>query len=499
MFRMTMGRKLTASFIVLLAFLVALGFSSLRAVSNLGAALDRAVNQTSKKIDAMGSMREDFDQVEAQVRKTQVGFGIQTLDGKQGYCTFCHTADQLGQNSQKLDSAVAATEGRMADLGPLMVQPEEQKSLEDLRKELTSAKGVYHDYVKEASVDFGEAHGKLREQLFPSLNRMREITGKLAEEQRTSLVAENERAREEVSQCRWIAFGLIGLNVAIGLAALFTVRRSCGQLRQVAGRMGKGAVQVDAASRELSSSSGQLAQGASEQAAALQETSASSEEITSITHRNAENAQQSAAHMERVDREVSDANRALEQMTGSMTGIQEAGKEISRIVKTIDGLAFRTNILALNAAVEAARAGEAGAGFAVVAQEVRSLAQRSAEAARETTAMIEKSLRTSEEGSRKLEEMAHAIGAITGSTRQVKILVDQVNAGSQEQARGIQQVNKAILEMQQVTQNTAANAEESSATSETLRAEALALRTAVDSLQSMVNGQGCGEESCEVA
>src|SRR5579863_3170691 len=131
MIRMTMGRKLMFSFVTLLVFLLVLGYSSVSAVIKLGGALDRAVNQTAKKIDTIGSMREGFDQVEAQVRATQVGFGVQTVD-TQGYCTFCHTADRITKATEKLHTAVTGVNGHLVELRPLMPEPGEQKVLEAL-------------------------------------------------------------------------------------------------------------------------------------------------------------------------------------------------------------------------------------------------------------------------------------------------------------------------------------------------------------------------------
>jgi len=185
---------------------------------------------------------------------------------------------------------------------------------------------------------------------------------------------------------------------------------------------------------------------------------------------------------------VADANRKLEQMVGSMKDINSSSDKISKIIKVIDEIAFQTNILALNAAVEAARAGEAGMGFAVVADEVRNLAQRCAQAAKDTAGLIEESIAKSTEGSAKLDQVAEAIRSITENATQVKTLVDEVNLGSQEQARGIEQVAKAISQMEQVTQKTAANAEESASAGEELSAQAETLRGIVERLTEMVGG-----------
>jgi methyl-accepting chemotaxis protein len=223
---------------------------------------------------------------------------------------------------------------------------------------------------------------------------------------------------------------------------------------------------------QVSSSSQSLSQGATEQAASLEETSASMEEMASMTRKNAEGSQQAASLMGEVDGRVAQSNRSLRAMVGSMTSIRESSAKVSKIIKTIDEIAFQTNILALNAAVEAARAGEAGMGFAVVADEVRNLAQRSARAAKDTATLIEESIAISREGSLKVDEVAAAITGITESVSRVRALVDEVSIASGQQSQGIDQVSQAIAQMEKVTQTTAATAEESAAASEELNAQA---------------------------
>ena len=247
-----------------------------------------------------------------------------------------------------------------------------------------------------------------------------------------------------------------------------------------------GAQQVSAASEQVSTSAQTLSQGATEQAASLEETSASLEEMAAMTRKNAESSHQAAAFMTDVDRQVAGSNAALQAMVQSMANIKDSSVKVSKIIKTIDEIAFQTNLLALNAAVEAARAGEAGMGFAVVADEVRNLAQRSAQAARDTASLIEESTSNATAGASRVSQLEEAMQGITTSVVRAKQLVDDVSVASREQSQGIEQVTLAIAQMEKVTLSTAATAEENAAASEQLSAQAETSAATIAELEQMV-------------
>ncbi|HZQ50735.1 MAG TPA: methyl-accepting chemotaxis protein [Bryobacteraceae bacterium] len=279
-------------------------------------------------------------------------------------------------------------------------------------------------------------------------------------------------------------WALIIISLVASFAVAACVAQSIGKgLKRLVEELDESIGQVSSAAIQISSSSQSLAQGTSEQAASLEETSASSEEMTSMTRKNADNSLQCTQLMSVVDSRVAEANRTLQQMVASMAEINGSSEKISKIIKVIDEIAFQTNILALNAAVEAARAGQAGMGFAVVADEVRSLAERSAQAAKDTAVLIEDSIATTNEGGARLTEVTSVIKSITESANHVKTLVDEVNLGSQEQARGIEQISKAITQIEQVTQRAAASAEETASAGEELSAQSQAMHAALRRLQ----------------
>jgi methyl-accepting chemotaxis protein len=284
----------------------------------------------------------------------------------------------------------------------------------------------------------------------------------------------------------------VSLSLLAWLAAqlcVFMISRSINRpLTMASSDLGMHASEISSAAQQVAASAQSLSEGSTQQAAALEQTSASMEEMASMTQSNADHSQQAATLMVDVDKRVIESNQALADMVTSMASIQQTSQQVARIIKTIDEIAFQTNLLALNAAVEAARAGAAGMGFAVVADEVRNLAQRSAQAAHETASLIEASIASAKRGTTKVDLVAGAISGITESVSKAKTLVDQVSVASREQAVGIAQVSQAVVQMERLTQKTAATAEECAAASEELTAQATASTFSAVSLSELVTG-----------
>jgi len=313
-----------------------------------------------------------------------------------------------------------------------------------------------------------------------------------------TIVAYNDRVTDSVANgvvdtaahTLWMAIVISLVAVVSGvLVSWYMINSTNKVLREATIMLTEGSEQVVSAASQVSASSQSLAQGSSEQAASIEETSAAVHEINSMAQRNTTNSKSTAQMVEKTQESFTDTNRSLDQLLVAMNGIGESSTKISKIIKVIDEIAFQTNILALNAAVEAARAGEAGMGFAVVADEVRGLAQRAAQAAKDTASLIEESILKSDGGKVNVDRVAQSIRSLTAESQQMKILIDEINLGSQEQAKGIDQISGSISQMETVTQTTAANSEESAAAAEELTAQAQSMQEVVHRLQALVDGR----------
>lgn len=295
---------------------------------------------------------------------------------------------------------------------------------------------------------------------------------------------------DAISRQAYIILGLVLLVATLGsIVAWFLIaRRLVGRITAITDNLQESSQQVGTASKQLSEASQSLAKGASEQAASIEETSASIEEMSSMTKQNAGNATEARGLAAEARDNADNGMTAMTRMSQAIVDIKASSDETAKIIKTIDDIAFQTNLLALNAAVEAARAGEAGKGFAVVAEEVRSLAQRSADAARTTSDMIQQSVKNSDNGVAISQEVEGVLTKIADGNRKVNELVDEIAAASEQQSQGIDQVNTAVSQMEQVTQKNAGNAEESAAGAEELSNQAEELNRVVAGLQTLVNG-----------
>jgi methyl-accepting chemotaxis protein/methyl-accepting chemotaxis protein-1 (serine sensor receptor) len=452
---------------------------------DLGNELDGAVNKTAVRIDKIDGLRYRGWEMVANMRGVFVFASLQDPDRMEQ----CRQA--FGEARKRYDADAESTRG-------LLVTEDGRRSLSQMETAVKDFDQPANDYmrlVKEGKFDGVKQFISKVAAFSESLN----TTAVQFRDQELEVLQQTQaRAASIKSQSLFVNILLSCLLLAVGVLAVFVVSGINRTLVTAITELADGAKQVASAAGQVSSSSQSLAQGSSEQAASLEETSASSQEISSMARQNSDNSRQTVHLVTQSQQKFVETNQSLEQMVVAMGEINTQSGKISKIIKVIDEIAFQTNILALNAAVEAARAGEAGMGFAVVADEVRNLAQRCAQAARDTASLIEESIVKSNEGKVKVDQVAEAIRSITEESAKVKQLADQVNVGSQEQARGIEQIGKGILQMEQVTQSTAAGAEESAAAAEQMSAQAATLLDVVTRLNAMVGGDEASNHALSV-
>ncbi len=336
---------------------------------------------------------------------------------------------------------------------------------------------------KRASVDlaFGLAREKVNvvDELLTDLTKAKEANAKKMSDETTRIY----------NSSRLLMIILTAGGFVLGLLSGILLTRSITKpVNKIIASLTDGANEVTSAAGQVSSAAQSLAEGSSEQAASIEQTSSSLEEMSSMTKQNADNAQQANSLMGEAKQVVATANESMGKLTQSMAEITKASEETSKIIKTIDEIAFQTNLLALNAAVEAARAGEAGAGFAVVADEVRNLAMRAADAAKNTANLIEGTVKKVKDGSELVGRTNEAFKQVAGSSAKAADLVAEISAASNEQAQGIGQINTAVTELDKVTQQNAANAEESASAAEEMSAQAETMQGTVVELMAVVGG-----------
>jgi methyl-accepting chemotaxis protein len=474
---MNLSRKLLGGFAAMIALVLLLSGGALVVISQLSSDLDRAANVTARKEYLAG----DVNSAASQITSIEKGSVLASVLGDKALSD---------ATQQQFNGPATRLRKGLADLRGMAGNDQASSLLQTLERQASSVFEA-HEELRQAMANqqLDVALSIFAQKVQPRLEEIGRAAATLVDRQNSDLAATSEASASKSARMRNLTIGFMLLALGVGGAVFWIVKQANATLRVLAERMSDSANHVASAASQVSGASQALADGASQQAASLEETSASTEEIASITRKNADSAQQVAGLMKQTESSAVDVNQTLDRMVEKMKEIDSSSNKIARIIKVIDEIAFQTNILALNAAVEAARAGEAGLGFAVVADEVRNLAQRCAQAARDTAGLIEESIATSRDGNSRLDLMAGAVRSMTGNSARVKCLIDEVNIGSQEQSRGMEQISRAIIQMEQVTQRTAAGAEESASSGTELDIHAETLRGLVTEMREMVGAK----------
>jgi methyl-accepting chemotaxis protein len=403
---------------------------------------------------------------------------------------YMHDLASLQQDNQKFEATASQLQQDLNTIEPMLTQPEAQQEVRNIRETLEPIREANrHVFQAAMTGDMSKAIAIYTSDIRPPQLRQTAAAAVLLKDQEAAFLTEGAGIEGTILGNRSATILLLIMDCVGALLVLFSVRKINALLRISVGELAESSLQIAVAASQMATGSQSLAQGASQQAATIEETSSAATEINSMARRAAENSRTTAERVNASELTFADANRSLGEMVAAMTDIGDSSQKISTIIKVIDEIAFQTNILALNAAIEAAHAGEAGLGFAVVADEVRNLAQRSAQAAKDTTTLIEDSIAKASGGRVKVDQVETSLRSITAEFAKIKDLIEEIQQGSIEQSRGVEQISHAIMKMEQMTQRTAANSQEGASASAELNTQAESLQNVVDRLRIMVDGE----------
>ncbi len=443
---MGIGKKLglCLSTVLLLCVLTAtVGWFAIQSVCDQ---LDVALRETTHKIELSSDLKANV-------------FAFRLQERGMLLFSFIKAAEQVDSCRAAFDKAMNIAFDRIEQMRALSPSPEERGVLDEAKAAVTEYK--QHQLEVRELLAAGKLDDATRwdkaylvtggARIIAAIDHLNQID----HDANTQAAAQADALRGQAH--RWIAICVL-LGIPVAFFVLRVVAKTSQELRHTADGLEAATAKLDIESGQMAAGSQSLAEGASHQAASIQETSASSSEVGSRARQSAVEMNKANELVRKAQENFSSADQSLKEMLSAMNDIANASSKVAKVIKTIDEIAFQTNILALNAAVEAARAGEAGAGFAVVADEVRNLAQRSAVAARETADLIEESINSSAGGREKVDRVSQAITAISLHMQQASEYMEHAAAGSGEQANGIEQIGRTIAQIERITQDTAATA-----------------------------------------
>jgi methyl-accepting chemotaxis protein len=472
--------KLLAGFILVSLIGAGIGIYGVNTANSLSNELKSMYEGNTLAISALVHMKGNF--IEMRLAVTKAGIAKDAAEVDYYYESFMKSVGASEDWSKKYEATISSAEGRR-------LFDEYAKTRETYNEavmpifaamragDVATAQAIILDKSATGAANQGLIHQQ-------AVDALVSYNEKLAASQAKSSMDASRTASVILIS---LTGGGFALSVFLGIwLGVFIISRP---LIRLSGTLQSGSEQIAAASDQLAQSAQEIANGAAEQASSVEETSSSMEELSSMVKQNLANSREASLLAAKASGASQEGGVDVERMVSAMQGIVKSSEEVGKVIKLIEDISFQTNILALNAAVEAARAGEAGMGFAVVADEVKNLANRSAEAAKETAGMIEESIRRAEEGAKIAEGVASSFKDILQSTQKVAEMSREVETASVQQDTGISQVTKAIVQFDQVVQANASTAEEAASSADELSSQAASLMRLVDDLTRLVRGK----------
>jgi methyl-accepting chemotaxis protein len=334
--------------------------------------------------------------------------------------------------------------------------------------------------------NYEAAHSILTDRLIPAAGRLEKTADALIGEQRRFVENLEEDSRVQVARSRWVSAGLLLLSILVNATTLVVVARAVGRLYRMSGSLSGSASAVTSAATEIAAAGRSLADGACQQSTTLERTTQASHRVLSAAQQNLGFADQAATALQEVSASAAEAHRSLAAMTEAMRVSQDASARVANIAKVVEEIALETNLLALNASIEAARAGSAGAGFAVVSDEVRTLSIRCTDAARETAALIDGAMKSASEGQSRLGDVSGATTAMLTRVRQLSEVIGRIHDAGTQQVLTLQEMSDAITALGKVATQVAVNAEQNCQTGSHLAGQSAELGSVVEQLTELV-------------
>ncbi len=477
---MTLGNKLKLAIAAMLAVVVGMTASALYSITIVDKELEISTGSTAEKLALAGDVK-----AAANIMRT----------GQRGILLNALQSDPAGAAATERDYSKKKEEtlALVAKIDGLLGREEGRQLVQQLKSDIERRAACFRQIAQLCRAgNLNQASAFYKERGAPAGAAM-ERTASALMTQETAIMRRSADAGRRQARFAMIAMTAIGtFGIGTIILTFVMVGGITKTMSHLAAELSQGASQVFSTSSQVASASQKLAAEASASASAIEATSTAALQVASMARLSAGQARTAADIMDSVDAQVNNGNKTLGEMVESMTEIAESSGRISKIIQVIDGIAFQTNILALNAAVEAAGAGEAGMGFAVVADEVRNLAQRSAVAARDTAGLIEDSIAKSNGGAIKPQQVAEVIRGITENTGRTKKFINDVSLASLAEAKGVDEISRGVIQMQQSTRDTASFSEESAAAGQQLSNQAKTLNSIARQMASMVGADDGG-------
>ncbi len=495
--RLTVWNKVRICIGAILVLTSALSIVSVTMVGGLGRKLETAINQNVKAESILGQTKISLRELRHLSTDTQYAYVLGNLVAlKQGKaklgelspdCSGCHLMGTAGDRRQSFGRVAQGALAGLRQLQMLAWSDASRQAVREIGDGVTAWQGLYGDYLERVGRgEFGEAHAIVTGKMTPLLERLDNHLAALTRETESLISQARESSAVSVIRARNTSLVLMSITLGCAGMVLLVFRQIAANLRVACKQLHGRARRVSELAENVHSHGVSLSDGAEQQVQSIESTASSSQEVSATAAKNAADSSQVADVLASVRLQMDAMNRSAGQTVTAMCGIDESSRKISKIIQVINEIAFQTNLLALNAAVEAARAGQAGTGFAVVANEVRTLAQRSADAARDTEQLIQESIGRTRHGKTCLDDLLESIQTITGATDRVTELVGSVRVESGEQALAVRGIGDALARIEQVTRQTAANAEESTEVATELREASTSLDDVVEKLHSMM-------------